>query len=198
MEPGMPEESEEEIGTSAEASKAAINSGAKIADTAGQSIAQVLLDMAMAPLLGIQIWGIGWKPVHLDLRMRTQILFDHHSAMGVEPVPDDDEGAGNVSLEVTEGDYYVIAADGMREVAFVDAARQGQPDHRGECTALADASQDRCLPYRRPRGPRLRPEGEAGLIDEHDLRFLAASLFLIRGQSCVSQARTEASSRSRA
>jgi hypothetical protein len=31
----MPEESEDEIRTSAEASKAAINSGAKIADTAG-------------------------------------------------------------------------------------------------------------------------------------------------------------------
>jgi hypothetical protein len=194
----MPEESEDEIGTSAEASNAALDSCAEIADASGQRMAQVLLDMAMAPLLGIQIRGIGWEPVHLDLGMGRQILFDHLRAMGVEPVPDDDERARNVALEVTEGDHHVIAADGMREVSLVDVARQGQPDHRRECTALADASQDRSLPPRSPRAPRLGPEGEAGLIDEHDLRLAAASLFLIRGQSCVSQARTKASSRSRA
>ena len=194
----MPEESEDEIGTSAEASKAAIHSCTEIADAAGQSIAQVLLDVAMAPLLGVQIGGIGRQPVHLDLRTHTQILLDHRGAMGIESVLDNDEGAGNVALEVAEGEHHIIAADGMREVSLVDTARQGQPDHRGECTALADASQDRCPPYRSPRGSRFGPEGKAGLIDEHDLRLLAASLFLIRGQSCVSQARTRASSRSRA
>jgi hypothetical protein len=194
----MPEESNDEIRTSAEAGNAAIDSGAKLADTGGLSIAQVLLDMAMTPLLGIQIWGIGRKPVHLDLRMRTQILFDHRRAMGIEPVPDQEQGAGNVSLEVTEGNHDIISADGALDVSLVDAARQGQSDHRRECTALADASQDRGLPLRSPCGPRLGPEGEAGLIDEHDLRLLAASLFLIRGQSRWSQARTRASSRSRA
>jgi hypothetical protein len=39
MEPGMPEESEDEIGTSAEASNAAIDPGAEIADASGQRIA---------------------------------------------------------------------------------------------------------------------------------------------------------------
>lgn len=53
----MPEESNDEIRTSAQAGKAAIDSGAKLADTGGLSIAQVLLDIAMTPLLGIQIWG---------------------------------------------------------------------------------------------------------------------------------------------
>jgi hypothetical protein len=51
MKPGMPEESKDEIGTSAEASKAAIDSGAELADIGGQRMAQVLLDVAMAPLL---------------------------------------------------------------------------------------------------------------------------------------------------
>jgi hypothetical protein len=194
----MPEESEDEIGAPAEASKAAINSCAEIADTARQSIAQVLLDIAMAPLLRIQIGGIGRQSVHLDLRVHTKILFDHHGAMGVEPVPDNDEGAGNVALEVTEGGHPIISAESMREMSLVDTAGQGQPDHRGECTALADASQDRCPPNRSPRSPRLGLEGKAGFIYEHDLRLLAASLFLIRGQSCVSQAYTRASSRSRA
>jgi hypothetical protein len=194
----MSEESEDEVGSPAEAGKAAIDPSTEVADTTGQSIAQVLLDVAMASLLGIQIRGIGREPVHFDLGVRTQILFDHHGAMSVEPVPDDDERAGNVALEVTEGDHHVLAADGMREMAFVEAAREGQPDHCGECAALADALQDRGLPHRSPGRPRPGPKGKAGLIDEHDLRFLAASLFFSRGQSCASQARTRASSRSRA
>jgi hypothetical protein len=118
--------------------------------------------------------------------------------MGVEPVPDQDKRAGHVSLEVPEGHDDIISTDSPHEVALVDTARQGQPDHRGECTALAYASQDWGLPPRSPRAPRLGPEGEPGFIDEHDLRFLAASLFLIWGQSCVSQACAKAPSRSRA
>src|SRR5688572_14307873 len=108
----MPEESQDEIRASAKAGQAAIDSGAELAGTGGLRIAQVLLDIAMAPLLGIQSWGIGRKPVHLDLRMRTQILVDHRRTMGVEPVPDQHQGAGNVSLEVAEGHDDIIAADG--------------------------------------------------------------------------------------
>jgi hypothetical protein len=194
----VPEESEDEIRTSAEARTAAITPGAEIADPGGLSMAQVRLDIPMAPLLGMQIGGRGRQPIHLDLRRHTQIRFDHRRAMGAEPVPDQPEGAGNVALEVTEGDHPISPADGMREVSRVEAARRGQPDHCGACTALADASQDRCLPPRSPRAPRLGPEGEAGLIDDHDLRLVAASLFWSRGHSGVSQDCTRASSRSRA
>ena len=62
--------------------------------------------------------------MHLDLGVRPQRLFDHRGAMSVEPVPDDDERAGNVALEVTEGKHHVLAADGMCEVALVDTARR--------------------------------------------------------------------------
>jgi hypothetical protein len=152
----------------------------------------------MAPLLGIQIWSVGRKPMHLDLGMCLHIRFDHLRAMGIEPVPDDDEGARNVPLEVTEGDHDVIAADGPREVSLVDATRQGSPDDRGEVTTLADAPQDRGLPLRSPCGPRLGTERKACLIDKYYLRPRTLSLFLIWGQSCMSQAWTSASLRSRA
>lgn len=194
----MPEASEDEIGPLAEASNAAIDPDAEIADTGGQRMTQVRLDMAMALLLGVQVGSIGWQPVHLDLGMCLHRRCDHSRAMGVEPVPDDDAGARHVLLEVTEGRDHVLSTHGRRTMALVEAARQGHPDDCGQCTALADASQDRCLPPRSPCGPRFGPEGEAGLIDEHDFRLSTASLLFIRGQSCMSQARTSASSRSRA
>ena len=78
----MPEESEDEIGTPAEASKAAIDPGAEIADVGGQSIAQVLLDIAMAPLLGIQSRGIGGSQCTSISGCASKILFDHQSRDG--------------------------------------------------------------------------------------------------------------------
>jgi hypothetical protein len=77
LKPSVPEESEDEIRTSAEASKAAIDLGAEVADAGRHSIAQVLLDIAMTSLFGIQIGGVGRKPVHFDLRMCAKILLDH-------------------------------------------------------------------------------------------------------------------------
>ena len=115
--------------------------------------------------------------MHLDLRMRPDIFFDHRRAVGVEPVPDDEEGARNMALKVTEGDHHVVSADGTLEMSLVNAARQGQPDDRGQCPALADASQDRGLPPRSPRGPRLGPERKAGLIYEHDLACRRRAFF---------------------
>ncbi len=121
----MPEEAQAEIGTSAEASKAAINSGAKIADTARQRIAQVLFDITMAPLLGIQVWGIGRKPVHLDLRMCAEIFLDHRRAMGIEPIPDNDQPAGDIALKMAEGEHNIGPTDRMRKVALIDMTGEG-------------------------------------------------------------------------
>lgn len=123
LKPSVPEESEDEIRTSAEASKAAIDLGAEVADAGGHSMAQVLLDMAMTSLLGVQIGGIGRKPVHFDLRMCAKIRLDHRGAMRTEPVPNHDEGPRNIALEVAEGGHNMLPADGLREVPLVDAAR---------------------------------------------------------------------------
>ena len=110
LKPGVLEESEDEVRTSTEASKAAIDLGAEVADAGGHSIAQVLLDMAMPSLFGIQIRGIGRKPVYFDLRMGAKILLDHRSAMRTEPVPNHDKGPRNIALEVAEGGRNILPA----------------------------------------------------------------------------------------
>ncbi len=121
----MSEESEDEVGSPAEASKAAIDAGAEITDTAGQSIAQVLLDIAMAPLLRIQVRGIGREPVHLDLRMCAKISFDDSRAMGIEPILDNDQPAGDIVLKMAEGEHNIIPTDRVLKVPFVDTAGEG-------------------------------------------------------------------------
>ena len=58
----MPEKSAYEVGSPAEASKAMIAFGAEIAEIYTYNVAQVLFDVAVAHLPGIQIWGMGRKP----------------------------------------------------------------------------------------------------------------------------------------
>jgi hypothetical protein len=76
----------------------------------------------MAPLFGIHIGGIGRQPVPLDLRMCAKVLFDDSRSMGIEPIPDHDEPAGNSVLRMTKGEPKIIPTDRMRKVALVDMA----------------------------------------------------------------------------
>jgi hypothetical protein len=146
----MLEASEDEIRTSAEARKATIALGSEVADAGGRSMASVLCDVAMTPLFGIQVRGIGRQPVPLDRRMRAKLRLDHRGAMRPEPVPDQPEGAGNIALEVAEGGHHVIPADGLCEVPRVEAARSREADGRREGPAHTDTSQQGCRPDRRP------------------------------------------------
>jgi hypothetical protein len=121
----MSEESEDNVGSPAEASKAAIHACAELADACGDGVAKVLFDVTMAPLFGIQIGGIRREPVHLDLRMCAKVLFDDRRAMGIEPIPDNDEPAGDIVLEMAEGEHNILPTDRMLKVALVDPAGEG-------------------------------------------------------------------------
>jgi hypothetical protein len=121
----MSEESEDEVRSPAEASKAAIYACAQVADACRDSVAKVLFDVAMAPLFGIHIGGIRREPVHLDLRMCAKIFFDDSRAMGIEPIPDNDQPAGDIVLKMAEGEHNIIPTDRVRKVALIDMAGEG-------------------------------------------------------------------------
>jgi hypothetical protein len=121
----MPEESEDEVRSPAEASKAAIYACAQVADACRDSVAQVLFDVAMASLFGIQIGGIRRQPVHLDLRMCAKIFLDRRRAMGIEPIPDNDQPAGDIALKMAEGEHNIGPTDRMLKVALIDMTGEG-------------------------------------------------------------------------
>jgi hypothetical protein len=194
----MTKEPKDEVGTSTESCKPAIHMGTYVGAVGRGGIAEVLFDIPMPPLLGVQIRCIRGQPFHRHLRMRSHILLDDHGSMRIQPIPDDDHRAGDVSLEMLQGLQYLHGADGMLKVALVNLAGQRQANDRGQLAAFAYAPQNGRLPPWGPGGACLGAKRKAGLIDEDDFRASAASLFLMRGQSWVSQAWTRASSRSRA
>jgi hypothetical protein len=194
----MAKEPEDEVRTVTDSCKPTIHLGPHLASVRRSGIPKMLFDVAMTPLLGIHIRGIGWQPFHLNLRVCSDILLDEHSPMRIQSIPDDDHRPSDVPLEVAEGHEDIRRANGMLNMACVDLAGERQADYRGQLPALAHAPQDGCAADGRPRGGGLRAKREPGLIDKHDDRVSAASLFLMRAQSRVSQAWTKASSRSRA
>jgi hypothetical protein len=194
----MTKEPKDEIGSATESCKSTIHLGAEVGAVQRGSIAEVLFDIPVTPFLGVQIRCIRGQPFHRHCRMRSHILLDDHGSMRIQPIPDDDHRAGEVPLEMSQSLQYLHGPDRMLKVALVDLAGQCQANDRGQLTAFAHAPQDGRLPPWGPGGACLGAKRKAGLIDEDDFRASAASLFLMRGQSWVSQAWTRASSRSRA
>jgi hypothetical protein len=194
----MAKKPQDEGGTLTESCKPAVHLDPDLASVRRSRIPEMLFDVAMASLFGVQIRRIGWEPFQLNLGVCINILPDDHGSMRVQTVPDDDHWPCDVPLKVAEGDKNISGADAMLKMALVDFAGQRQANHRGQLAAFAHALEDGRLPLWGPGGACLSAKGKAGLIDEDDFRASSASLFLMRGQSRMSQAWTRASSRSRA
>ena len=173
----MSEASEYEVRSPAEASKAAIDTLAQVVDACGDSVAKVLVDLAMAPFLRVQIRRLRGEPFHFDLRVRTDVLLDHGSAVSSEPVPDYDEWAGNMALEVASGADDIVTVNCPRKMSLVDVAGYCQPDHRGEFPALAHTAENRRPADGGPSRGRPGPKREAGFIHKDDGSPSAARLF---------------------
>jgi len=70
----MPKEPEDEIGTLAESRKAAIPLNTEFVNAGRGGIAEMLFDIAVATLLGVQVRGVRGEPFHVALRMLGELL----------------------------------------------------------------------------------------------------------------------------
>jgi hypothetical protein len=79
----MTKEPTEEVGTVPETCERAIHLDTHLVGRCRGGIPEMLFDIAMAPLLGIQIRRIGWEPFHVNVGMRSNIVLDDDGAMRV-------------------------------------------------------------------------------------------------------------------
>jgi hypothetical protein len=79
----MAQEPQEEVGTLAEACEAAIHLGTYVLGVDRGGIPKMLFNIPMAPLLGVQVRGIGWQPFHFKVGMRGHIVLDDDSSMRI-------------------------------------------------------------------------------------------------------------------
>jgi hypothetical protein len=194
----MAKETEEKIGSASQSGKSPVGLLADFRLGLRGRVAHPLLDVPMTFLLGVQLRGIRGQPFHGDLGVLGQECLDRTGAVNLQPVPDEDQRPSDPTPEVFQMRDHVLAVDRMVEVLLVDLARHRQPNRGRDLTPLAHAFLDRGLSAGCPGrvGPQLIREPR--LIDEDDHGAVAASFFLMRGQSRSSQARINSSSRSRA
>jgi hypothetical protein len=121
---------EDKIGTLAESRKAAIHLSTKLINADRSGIAEMLFDIAVTTLLGVQVRGVRWEPFHVEIGMRGEILLDDDRAMRGGSVPDHDHWSVKMALEMLQGDHHIRPTDGLWKMPLEDAARQSQRNDR--------------------------------------------------------------------
>ena len=90
----------------------------------------MVFDVAVTIFFWVQFWSIGWQKFNLDLWMDGKIPFYFLAGMNAGSVPDQNNPAGNMSLQMLEHLNGLFTSHGTFKMAFVDFARQCQSDCR--------------------------------------------------------------------
>jgi len=191
-------EAEQEIGPASESSESSVGLLANLCFGLGGGVPHVLRDLPRTIPLRVQLRGGRGQPLHVALRMLSQQRLDWLRPMPLQAVPTEDHRTVDPTPEMTQQPDQIRPVDRMVKMFLGNPARQGQPDRRVDLTSLAHASQEGRPPLGGPRRTGPQVEREPRLIEEDDHRTPAASLFLRRGQSRLSHAWINSSSRSRA
>src|SRR5260370_41297267 len=111
--------------------------------------------------------------------MLGEIILLFPAGMGASSVPDQDEGAGNMLLQMLKRFKDLLAMDGSFEMPFVDLAREGEGHRRGQSSAIrGDLAQDRSFASPSPSRSQGFLKGEAKFIPEDDFGAQPLRLFL--------------------
>jgi hypothetical protein len=164
-------------------------------------VEQGALDRAVAPLLRVQVRGVGRPPFpRVGVGVGRQERGDRLRPLGREPVPDDAQGTAAPPSEGAQRDEDLLAGDGAPEVTGAPAGRPVQRGDQGDAAralaAPAEAFQEGRVADGGPGGPEAGPKRVPRLVPEGDGAPAAANPLLIRGQARASQAARRASSRS--
>ena len=158
----------------------------------------VVLPVAPDVLHRIELGGVAGQRLQRDpTALGTNVLLHEVTAVCGEPVPDDEELAAQMAMEVHEEFHDLRSFDRSREQPEVEAPPRDARDRR-EQVPVEVVLEDRCLPPRRPRATTVGPFGQSALVDEDDRLPVGRSVFFSVGQRTRFQWRIAASSRSSA
>src|SRR5215210_4211564 len=100
----MPETADDEVRPVLQAAKRAPDELTEVGNVARQRVLHGAFDPGIAGLLGVEVRGVGRQVGHREVaRMARQKGGRAAGAMGVQPVPDDQEGPADLAPEVPQG-----------------------------------------------------------------------------------------------
>ena len=113
----MLETADDEVRPVLQTAKRAPDELPEVGDVAWQRVFHDALDPGIAGFLGIEIRGAGWQIGHREVaRMARQEGGRAVGAMGVQPVPDDQERPADLAPEVPQGPDHYLARDAASDV----------------------------------------------------------------------------------
>lgn len=184
---------------SLQAAEAAAGEACQFIDCGWQNILHVALDPGIALFLGIEVRRIGWQKRRGKLvAVRREEALRGPRAMGLQPVPDDQQPRPEAAAKVAQGGDHDGAGAGAADMPGGQPAIGRDADNARHLPAFADPPQLRRMPPARPGQPRPGAEGVPRLIDQDDGIALLERLFLSATHSCAGQRAMTYSSRSRA
>ena len=106
----------------AEADEGAAGLVVQLGDRGGRGVEQLALDGAVAQLLGVQLRRRRWQPFEpVVVGVGGDKRLHERGAVGVEPVPDDDQRPADLPTEGAQSADDLLAMDAAAEVAGVQS-----------------------------------------------------------------------------
>src|SRR5438552_3595686 len=154
-----------------------------------------VLQMVPDPFHRVKLWSVGGEEFKLHIPVLClNPLADQAAAVHVEPIPDDQQAAANLSAQRFEKLQQVRRTNGARKETKV-IPPEGDAGDRRELSPMKAVLDDRGLSHRRPATHQSRPLRESRLVYEDDGLSAGSGVFFRAGQRLVRHCRIAASSR---
>jgi len=129
----------------------------------------MLLDITMAIFFRVKLRSIWRQFFDEDFRLVSQICFCLFAGMNAGSIPNQNELAWNVSLNMFQCCNQRFTIDRTFKMLFVDFAREGQRYRSGYCaTLLRNSAEDRTFSPASPSRRQLFLKGKAKFIPKYD------------------------------
>jgi hypothetical protein len=195
----MPEGADETGAFTADAAQGMGGPAGELPEIASAKVGQlVLFPVTPEVLHRVKFRGIGRKTFHPDFAAQTFEILTHESAaMGCHPVPNNEQLAPHVTLEVLQEVDYLLGLDRTGVEAKIKVPPRESSDG-GEFLPVEVELQDWGLAFGTPRSHTMRFLAQTAFVDEEKRASFCFGFFLMRGHSTRFQRTISSSLRSRA
>ena len=155
----------------------------KFNDVLWRTVGQRVFGFGPHKLIGIELWGIGWKSMHMEPLVLANELLDDDTPMDGAAIPEQHNRSAQVAQKVTQesDDLHPGNIGAVEpEVKSKPLARRRHGDGgdgRNPLPAVA-VSEDRGVTNRRPGLAHVRNEEESAFVEEYEMGPKSLGFFL--------------------
>lgn len=172
----------------------AADSTSKLDNVFGRTIGQRVFGFGPHKLIGIELWGVGGKSMHMEPLVLTKELLDDEPSVDGAAVPQQHNGSAQVPQKVTQeaNDLHPRNIGAVEtEVKSKALARRGDGDggDGGNPLPAVAVSEDRGMADRCPGLAHVRDEEESAFVEEYEMGAKSSGFFLTRAIAASSSVR---------